>query len=1540
MLWLQIAAVPAATITWINTSGGAWQTAANWSPAQVPVSADTVLITTPGTYTITLANNVTVSQLTLGAASGSQTLSLANQTLDTTTAGIILGNGVLQMSGGALKGNMTIETGGLLTFTGNAQKALYQLNLVNKGTVRWQGGNLAMGATPTTLITNGGLWEINGDDNLYQGVGGPTPEFVNNGTIRKATGTGASLFSSMKFENAGLIETLTGTIQFNGAVGTLLGGTFTTGAGATIQLASGTFTENGGVFNGGGTARMTGGTLTLVNNKLNGLSLNGGEIKLGPAFQATGAITDLALNGAELIGTNEISGTLTVLAGGPKGGRLTVRPGGIMIFSSTAPKNLYQVTLINHGTVRWLGGNIVMGSTPTTVITNAGLWEISGDDTLYQGTGGPTPQFVNPGIVRKITGVGSTLFSSMTFGNSGLVEALSGTIQFNGSVETVLDGTFTAGPGAAIQFASGTLIGGNAVFNGGGNLRMTGGTLTLLTDKLTGLSLNGGDIKLGPAFQAAGAITDLTLNGATLTGTNEVAGTLTFLAGGTQGRLTVRPSGTVLFSGGTQKTLYQTSFINNGTVRWLGGNIALGSTPTTTFSNAGLLEISGDNSFYQGIGGPTPQLSNTGTMRKIAGTGAALFSSLTFSNTGLVLAQSGTIQFNSSVASVLGGKFTSEAGASVVLASGTFLEDGGVFDGEGTRRLNGGTLSLVNNILTGLTLGGGDIKIEPTFQAAGAITNLTLSGSTLVGTNEIAGTLILLGGGTEGKVTVRPGATINVTGATQKTLYRTSLINNGTVRWLGGNIALGSTPTSLIANAGLWEIHGDDTIFQGIGGPTPQFVNTGTLRKAAGVGNTIFSSLMLENSGLVEALSGTIQFNAMVGSIIGGSFSAVEGAGIQFGSGTFTENGGVFTGGGTLRMTGGTLSLVHDKLNGLSLNGGDVRVGPDFQAAGAITNLALNGATLVGTNQVAGTLTVSAGGMEGEVTVRPGGVILFPSAAQKTLYRLVLKNNGTLRWLGGNLSLGATPTTRIENNALWEINGDDTAFQGVGGPTSQIINLGTVRKLGGAGATVFSNLAFDNRGAIEVQSGTIQFNAAVGSLLGGTVMAADGAVFQLTSGTYTENGGVFTGPGSLRMTGGTLSFVKDQMAGLSLNGGDVKVGETFQAAGAITNLTLNGATLTGTNEVAGTLTISAGGIEGRITVRPAGQILFTGNTQKTLYKLAFNNAGTVRWLGGNLSLGSTPPTVINNSGLWEIATDSSMFQGIGGADPQFINSGAVRKTIGVGLAPISNVNFNSSGLVEVQTGTLRLPNNYTHTTGILRLAGGRIETVGLLTVAGGTLEGTGSFGNSEFTGGIISPGVNGPGQISFPSGLKLGPAVKLRVDATGNTPGTGYDQLVVTGLVDLGNATLEVGAIGPVDIGTQLAIIENDGAEVAGSVFTNFDEGELFQVGTQLFRLRYRSGTGNDVALVRDDGGVRLTAIRMQPDGSFLFRGLGTNFGNYTISATEDYGKSWTELGTTKADSGGIFQFTDPDAQFYPLRYYRSFGPGVTLPLFVEPEAP
>src|SRR6266436_2431272 len=71
----------AADCIWTNALGGNWNDAANWSCLMVPGSGDNALITLPGIYAVTQDVNVAVASLTLGAATGKQTLTNDSHTL-------------------------------------------------------------------------------------------------------------------------------------------------------------------------------------------------------------------------------------------------------------------------------------------------------------------------------------------------------------------------------------------------------------------------------------------------------------------------------------------------------------------------------------------------------------------------------------------------------------------------------------------------------------------------------------------------------------------------------------------------------------------------------------------------------------------------------------------------------------------------------------------------------------------------------------------------------------------------------------------------------------------------------------------------------------------------------------------------------------------------------------------------------------------------------------------------------------------------------------------------------------------------------------------------------------------------------------------------------------------------------------------------------------------------------------------------------------------------------------------------------------------
>jgi len=157
-----------------------------------------------------------------------------------------------------------------------------------------------------------------------------------------------------------------------------------------------------------------------------------------------------------------------------------------------------------------------------------------------------------------------------------------------------------------------------------------------------------------------------------------------------------------------------------------------------------------------------------------------------------------------------------------------------------------------------------------------------------------------------------------------------------------------------------------------------QHRNSGIVRKSGGTGTASLGvagsyPVVLHNTGLIESLSGVLQLFG--GGTLAGQFNTVSGARVDLVGGTWTQlaaGAPTVTGAGSTRLTGGTIQL-HDSIANLLLVGGTVVLLPDFQNGGAITNLTMDGATLIGTNTVTGTLRWRDGTVNGALTIASKG---------------------------------------------------------------------------------------------------------------------------------------------------------------------------------------------------------------------------------------------------------------------------------------------------------------------------------------------------------------------------------------------------------------------------------------------------------------------------------------------------------------------------------------------------------------------------------------
>ena len=336
-----------AVYQWINTAGGAWTTAGNWSGGVVPHAGDAATINISGSYVVTISSAAAVYSLAVSdagatvAINSGGTLTLAGSltatagTVELNSGGIITGGtlvasgGTFSWAGGTLDGvtyqgildlsptsasvfikdGFTGGSGGATINLTGASSSLYSvgtetldnatINFGNSGNYSYLRNYDTSSSQVLTLGANliidhvGTYAQLDDSYDSRAGSG-----IVNDGTINANLSGGTFIITDGTFTNQGAINVSNGdTLTINApswsnsglitdSGGTLnLGGSFTT---ASLQL--GTLTHTAGTVNITGTLDNTGATLNLGTGTGPGtLTLaSGGTIKNGTIIAATG----------------------------------------------------------------------------------------------------------------------------------------------------------------------------------------------------------------------------------------------------------------------------------------------------------------------------------------------------------------------------------------------------------------------------------------------------------------------------------------------------------------------------------------------------------------------------------------------------------------------------------------------------------------------------------------------------------------------------------------------------------------------------------------------------------------------------------------------------------------------------------------------------------------------------------------------------------------------------------------------------------------------------------------------------------------------------------------------------------------------------------------------------------------------------------------------------------------------------------------------------------------------------------------------------
>jgi autotransporter-associated beta strand protein len=524
-------------------------------------------------------------------------------------------------------------------------------------------------------------------------------------------------------------------------------------------------------------------------------------------------------------------------------------------------------------------------------------------------------------------------------------------------------------------------------------------------------------------------------------------------------------------------------------------------------------------------------------------------------------------------------------------------------------------------------------------------------------------------------------------------------------------------------------------------------------------------------------------------------------------------------------------------------------------------------------------------------------------------------NEGTLI-VGNNKALGSQDFVLISGTIQSGAAGTTITLANnftVAGPATVSGSLaftGTVHILAGQTLTVasdgfvrFAGIIFGPGSLIKQGNGRLDLDGA-NTYEGGTL---------LQGGDLMVGNNTALGSGTLTLSGGSL----DAETSVSL-ANDFKVSsdsQVFDIArfGADSIMTLSGA---GTLAAGATLTVEtlsvdahapivfsgALGGNGAVTVRGFDSATFSGtdaNTYTGVTKVIYgdlflNKPANVNAIAGPLVIGDGTDQGLSNP-VVSLEADNQIerFQ------PVTINSygrlklnnhnqdtgsvtGFTHSHGGMGDPPTWTIGFNNESttfagdisgpgtIVKVGTGTWTLTGTNTYTGGTIVDAGTlRVDgagSIGDVTVhAQGTLAGTGATGAVTLSPGVnVSPGGSTPGilhvqSIAFPTGSTL--VVRLN----GPTAGIDYDQLQVSGTVDLGGATLSASlspAFLPV-LGTSFGIITS--TDTISGTFAGHPDGDTFLLGGTVFQIRYVNDGNNHAVVLTAVAYATSTAAHSSP---------------------------------------------------------------------------
>ncbi len=1282
----------------INLSNGATLVGTDNGGTLSGVTLDGTLDLATNSSHVTITNGLTLDgTIDLGNASGStagQLNFVGAQALGGTGSIVFGGSGGNAINTAANGDSGTLTIGSGITIDGKHGTIGYnnsgnETPLVNQGTIDNDvsgGGFNVYGAnwtnSGTLQASNGGYLGLNiaGTNSGSIIASGSTvvlsQTWTNNGSITVNGGGEVDLYGTYSLGAGSSLEGSGGTVDFEGTLNN---------AGTTLALDNGSlaYVMNNGTIDGGTVAMTNGAVLEGPRGTLAGVTLDGtldlattggavtvtngltldGTIDLGNASGSTGGALDF-------VGAQALGGTGSIVFGGSGGnaintaangdsGTLTIGSGitidgkhGTIGYNNSGN----ETPLVNQGTI----DNDVSGGGFNVYGAN---WTNSG--TLQASNGGYLGLNIAGTNSGSIIASGSTVVLSQTWTNNG-------SITVNGGGEVDLYGTYSLGAGSSLEGSGGTVDFEGTLNNAGTTLALDNGSLAYVMNNGTidggTVAMTNGAVLEGPRGTLAGVTLDGTLDLATTGGAVTVTNGLTLdgtidlgnASGSTGGALNfvgaqaLGGTGSIVFGGSGGNAINTAANGDSGTLT-IGSGITIdGKHGTIGYNNSGnetpLVnqgtidnDVSGGGFNVYGA-----NWTNSGTLQ--ASNGGYLGLNIAGTNSGSIIASGSTVVLSQTWTN--NGSITVNGGGEVdlygtySLGAGSSLEgSGGTVDFEGTLNNAGTTLALDNGslayVMNNGTIDGGTVAMTNGAVLEGP--RGTLAGVTLDGTLDLATT--------GGAVTVTNGLTLDGT----IDLGNASGSTGGALNFVGAQ-ALGGTGSIVFGGSGGNAIN------------TAANGDSGTLTIGSGI--------------TIDGKHGTIGYNNS-----GNETPLVNQGTIDndVSGGGFNVYGANWTNSGTLQASNGGylgLNIAGTNSGSIIASGSTVVLSQTWTNNGSIT---VNGG---GEVDLYGTYSLGAGSsLEGS-----GGTVDFEGTLNNAGTTLAL-DNGSLAYVMNNGTIDGG-TVAMTNGAVLE--GPRGTLAGV--TLDGTLDLATT----GGAVTVTNGLTLD--GTIDLGNASGSTGGAL-NFVGAQALGGTGSIVFGGSGGNAINTAANGDSGTLTIGSGITIDGKHGTIGYNNSGNETPLVNQ----GTIDNNVSGGSLeVYGTDwSSSGTLQASSGGYlelngiessSGILQAANGGTLSSSGGALTSTGVIAANATSTVNLSNSSVTINSSGVVVVQPSATMNISgsifgntTDADLFEPQGAINLEGTGTSSIPQFLEVMGNDLGNVTAGFSD--NFAYGTLALASN-------------------------------------------------------------------------------------------------------------------------------------------------------------------------------------------------------------------------------------------------------